>query len=236
MEQQLPIIGVLGKAHAGKSTIGEMLMSANKGATMAFATKLKQVVSEVYDIPLEELSTDEGKDKETEFDRLMCPDCGSVAVDEVSLADTEPLASCRECGTTGALTVFKSKWTRRDILQYVGTQGFRTVNENVWAHLAMRIARHYLKQNKRHIVVFTDCRFKSEATAIWAAGGEVWRVKRPETDVKEEGIKGHLSETEQEEIPDSQCQAVIMNDGTLENLQGLVKAQLMRFNDRYLRS
>jgi hypothetical protein len=233
MDETLPIIGIMGKAHSGKDTIGEMLVAAQDCETMAFADKLKSIVAEMFEIPIDELYTDEGKEKETEFARLMCPGCDSVAVDEVSMNDTEPLATCRECGTTGALEVFKSMWRRRDILQYVGTEGFRIIWKQVWVNFAMLKARRYLEQHNRCTVVFTDCRFKTEATAIWAAGGEVWRVKRPETDKTEEGIKGHASEMEQEEIPDSQCQAVIMNDGTLENLQGLVKAQLLRFNDRY---
>ncbi len=233
--EQLPIIGILGKSHSGKDTVGAMLLDAqkSKGKTLAFADKLKRVVAEVFGIPIDELYTDEGKDKETPYDRLMCPECASVEIDEVSLADTEPLASCKVCGTTGALSVFKSKWTRRTVCQYIGTEGFRKVFDEVWAQYGMKVARAYLVDHDQHIVIFTDCRFKTEANAIWAAGGEVWRIKRPETDKVEVGIKQHKSETEQEDIPDSQCQAVIVNDGTLENLRGLVNAQLLRFNERY---
>jgi hypothetical protein len=68
---------------------------------------------------------------------------------------------------------------------------------------------------------------------VLASGGEVWRIKRPETDAKAEGLKGHTSETEQEAISDSECQAIIQNDGTFENLRGLVVAQLHRFLAKY---
>jgi len=231
--EHLKIIGLLGKARAGKDTVGKMLCEIDKGAIMAYADKLKQIVVEMFEAPLEDLYTPEGKDKKTTFDSLLCPECHSTSVELLDIPDSLPKAACKLCGTVGDRNVFASKWTNRTILQYLGTEGFRKIDPNVWVRYALKQARQHLSVTENKFVVITDCRFKSEASAILAVGGEVWRVKRPETDVKVEGIKGHASETEQESITDGECQAVIKNDGTLENLRGLVVAQLHRFLAKY---
>jgi hypothetical protein len=226
----------MGKAHSGKDTVANYLFGAGYGVgkKMAFADKLKEIAAEMFDIKIEDFYTQEGKDLETPYACLMCPECHSVIVDHVTMEDSPPLAACKVCGVTGDLKVFESKWTNRKILQYLGTEGFRRIDPGVWVRFAMNKAKQFLDENiDDHYVVISDCRFKSEATAIWAAGGEVWRIKRPETDKSAEGLKGHASEVEQESITDSECQAVIQNDGTLENLKGLVNAQLQRFLAKY---
>ena len=287
--EHLKIIALMGKARSGKDTVGDMLVKGQGGVKMAFADKLKNIAAEMFCLPLEDLYTQEGKEKATKFPCLMCPTCHGVHVDPLDMPDSVPLATCKLCGSTGDLKVFKSMWTGRTVLQYLGTEGFRKIDPEVWVRYALDRARQLLdgapiatpgvtpdvlevaqalvarplprvaseaaaNQKEAHFlaryiiaqtttrrtagtaakfVVITDCRFKSEATAVLAAGGEVWRIKRPETDAKAEGLKGHASEVEQDSISDSECQAVIQNDGTLENLQGLVMAQLHRFLAKY---
>lgn len=288
--EKLKIIALMGKAHSGKDTVGKMLCESGGGVTMAFADKLKQICAEMFALQLEDFYSQEGKDKATPFPCLMCPTCHGVHVEPVVMEDSGPLAACKLCGSTGDRKVFASNWTHRTILQYVGTEGFRKIDPNVWVRYALERARqrldgvpimavgvtpdameiaqavvkrplpqktmdeasvylkeaHYLAniviaeinakraaEKAASFVVFTDCRFKSEAVAVWAAGGEVWRIKRPETDAEAQGLKGHASEVEQESIKDSECQAVIQNDGTLDNLRGLVVSQLHRFLVKY---
>ena len=236
VNEQLKIIGLMGKARSGKDTVASYLFLAGAGTCkkLAFADKLKEIVAEMFDIKIEDFYSQEGKDQETPYPCLMCPECDSVAIEHVSMADSGPLASCRVCGSTGDLSVFASKWTNRKICQYLGTEGFRRIDPEVWVRFAMNQARQHLEGNMdSHFVVISDCRFRSEATATWAAGGEVWRIKRPGTDKTTEGLKGHASEVEQDSILDSEYQAVIQNDGTLENLQGLVNSQLHRFLAKY---
>ena len=58
----------------------------------------------------------------------------------------------------------------------------------------------------------------NEMNAIWKAGGKVIRVKRPGAGLK--GATGqHGSETEQATVSDEKFDAVIENDGTLEDLR-----------------
>jgi len=80
-------------------------------------------------------------------------------------------------------------------------------------------------------VVLTDCRFPNEAAAIRAAGGAIWRVVRPPSDVAaalgegdpiaEQWWRGHASETEQDGI---KADRTICNDGTLDDLRQAVLA------------
>jgi hypothetical protein len=78
-------------------------------------------------------------------------------------------------------------------------------------------------------VAITDCRFISEMAAIKKAGGEIWRIRRPETDRKAAGLAGHQSETEMDKIPDSEFHRVINNDASLEVLRGKTIEGLKEF-------
>ncbi len=228
--QKLNLIGLLGKSCAGKDTAGRMLVdmaAPEEGRTMAFADKLKEITGEMFGLSYADMYDNDMKTKPTRFPCLMCPECRSLEVTRVVL-DRKEHGQCRVCGTLGDIAVFSSQWTPRTILQYLGTEGFRRINPNVWVDYLINTARERLASDTKFIAV-TDCRFISECEGIWAAGGEVWRLRRPETDNAQVGIKGHASEMELESIPDSQCQAVIQNTGTLDALRGRLHVELNRF-------
>jgi hypothetical protein len=64
-------------------------------------------------------------------------------------------------------------------------------------------------------VVISDLRFKNEMAHVRAHKGLLLRVKR---DVPTIHYSGHASEAEQLDVPDSEFDAVILNDGTLQEL------------------
>lgn len=227
--EKLNLIALLGKSKVGKDTGGQMLCEMGNGQSMAFADKLKQVCMELFDLSREDCYTEEGKERPTDFPCLMCPTCGGLSC-KVIKQDRDVLGECLSCGTVGAEKVFASKWTPRKILQYIGTEGFRRVDPHVWPRFCVNSARQrFEKFRKLEFVVITDCRFLSECEAVWAVGGEVWRIRRPEVEKKETGIKGHASEVEQDAIPDGRCQAVIHNDSTLKAYQAKLYAEFERF-------
>jgi hypothetical protein len=78
------------------------------------------------------------------------------------------------------------------------------------------------------LVIVSDVRHKNEAEAIWARGGEVWRIKR---DAKSppKGLPKHGSEEEQKSIPDALLQAVIDNNGSEEHLHTQLNLELRRY-------
>lgn len=228
---KLPIVGILGKARAGKDTAANTLAALGKGVKIANADKLKQICMELYDLTYEDVYTDEGKNKFTHYERLTCPQCNAFHVEEFNV-DRVPHCRCRICGCIGEKKPFVSAWKVRDILQYVGTEGHRIIDPFVWVRYAANTAKKALEDGAG-LVAVSDCRFRSECEMIWKLGGEVWRVYRPETDKSEAGIKGHASEKEQESIRDDECQAVIMNDSTLDAYHEKLNAQFRRFQEKY---
>lgn len=74
----------------------------------------------------------------------------------------------------------------RRLLQVLGTEvGRGMLGETVWTDLGVRGIR------PGDLVVFTDCRFETEAEAVKRLGGEVWRIRRPGAGP----VNGHPSET-----------------------------------------
>lgn len=101
--------------------------------------------------------------------------------------------------------------TPRKALQTLGTEWGRGCHQDVWVRYALRTAKA-MGGN----VVITDVRFRNEMNAIQAAGGKVLRLVR-DTDRFLPG-RAHLSETEQEGIPDHAVDAVVENNRSLEEL------------------
>lgn len=224
----MKLIGLMGKALSGKDTVGRMLVDADRGgATVAFANKLKEVCMDLFGLSNEDVFTEEGKKRVTDLPCNKCMGCGSIAVDVVSPAQRV----CRGCGMIGESAAFDSKWTVRMILQHVGTEGMRRVDQDVWVKHALRRASTMLAApvSPATFVAITDVRFRSEALAIQAAGGQVWRIRRPQTDHVVLGLGNHPSEAEMDTIPDTACQRVLRNDGTLEHLQAQALEGLEQF-------
>ncbi len=229
--RKLRVIALLGKAGAGKDTAGQMLveLSGGRGIQMAFADKLKDIAMEMFGLTQADCYTEAGKKRPTGFDCLMCPQCKSLEVQMVVL-DRVPHAECKLCGSIGDKKVFASKWTPRSILQYLGTEGFRRIDPSVWVRYALNRAEAILSDDEVPFVVITDCRFRSEAQAVLAAGGEVWRIRRPAIDAPATGIQGHQSEAEQDSIKDSECTRVLENDSSLDVLRAQVSAAYAQFS------
>lgn len=233
------LIALAGKSKSGKDTVGEMLVKADpRGATIAFADKLKEVCMDLFGFTHEDCYTDAGKDRKTDFPVFKCPACQSI---DCTLEAPSQVV-CHKCTAVGEPKAFESNWTVRMALQYLGTEGVRRIDKNTWVRHALRRASSYLEGNyvgatsdtqPKLFVAITDCRFKSECDAIWKAGGEVWRIRRPETDRKAQGLVGHQSEVEIDTIPDSMFQHVISNDATLDVLRAKALEGLGSFLQRH---
>lgn len=101
---------------------------------------------------------------------------------------------------------------QRTLLQWWGTEFRRAVNENYWVErLAQRLA-----EEKPEIAFITDMRFPNEAAFV-KKYGEIIKVYRP-------GLaspNSHISEEALAHLRDDEWGALIINNGSLENLKAL---------------
>ena len=98
----------------------------------------------------------------------------------------------------------------RELLQRLGTEvGREMFGQDFWVNQAMSKARQYDK------VVFADVRFENEAEAILNAGGDVWRISKPEVSA----VNRHVSESA---LDNYKFDREIHNLGSLEELYQIV--------------
>jgi hypothetical protein len=64
--------------------------------------------------------------------------------------------------------------TARDLMQLVGTDMFRKLNNNVWVNALI----NKIKRSNHEIVIVSDCRFPNEIEAIKQNNGLVFRLNR----------------------------------------------------------
>jgi hypothetical protein len=115
----------------------------------------------------------------------------------------------------------------REMLRTLGTEwGRAMVNPDLWVSLTMsRIGRLSETTSCRSFAI-CGTRFRNEVVAVRAAGGEVWWIDRPGT------VRGeHVSDNS---IGPDDCDAVIVNDGTLDTLRDRVLAAWQDFRSSLL--
>ena len=198
------VIGIVGKAGAGKDTVADHLRARYGFVRGQFARLLKDIVCDVYGWDRELIETLEYKE-------------------EIPLLpDGTP--QCPGPMTAGEYLVYPNGMTRRQVLQHIGTQGFRYCADNTWVLAEVRFLNDQgqLMGGMPAGLVVADVRFVNEAKAIRNLGGEVWRVSKiggPGT-----ASSTHQSETEMDTIKaDHTLEAA---HGQIPHLLALVDALL----------
>jgi hypothetical protein len=217
------IIGLVGAYKSGKDTVGQYIVDNYNGTRYAFADKLKKVCSDVFGIPLENFYNQDLKDTFTTIPCVQCALCKSFNANVI-----KEIAMCWRCHLTAPVATWSSFWTYRNILQYIGTEGFRTVSPLTWVNFVERAIIAASVQDADAVAVITDVRFREEAEMVWKHGGEIWRIKRPGfgADI------AHQSEQGETAIPDAEVQAIILNDGTLDQLKIRARSEFLRVSNR----
>jgi len=64
--------------------------------------------------------------------------------------------------------------TAREVMQHLGTDMFRRLQENVWSAATIRL----IEKEKPDIALIADCRFPNEVDAVKKAGGIVIKLNR----------------------------------------------------------
>lgn len=146
-----PIIGLCGDIGSGKSSVAGHLANVHGYTERSFATKLKEVAADVYELTPKQVWTQAGK---------------AEPVDHVVSAAGE-------------------RQTPRRILEWLGTEGFRTLDPDTWVKYLMREidkARDRWTSGcpyeRPPVFVVGDCRFPNEFAAIRERGGVIWKTVR----------------------------------------------------------
>lgn len=102
----------------------------------------------------------------------------------------------------------------RKLLETLGTDwGREMIHPDIWVMMTM--ARVNRLGPGEEPVAICGTRFPNEVAAIRAAGGEVWWIVRPGSAVGTVHSSGYA-------ITHRDCDAVIMNDGSIEDLRGKI--------------
>lgn len=103
----------------------------------------------------------------------------------------------------------------RKFLQWVGTNWARAKESNVWIRLALESCDGYDQ------CYISDLRFRNEFDALKADGWTLVKLVRPSvsTDRIGSGSSNHISETALDSLSDSEWDHVVVNDGTVADLE-----------------
>ena len=108
------------------------------------------------------------------------------------------------------------KWNNkspRDLMKEVGDAFKEKFGKDIWVNVLFDNIKNEEK------VVITDLRFKKEYDECREKGVFIIRVVRPEIDSSDT----HISETELDDIPDSEFDAFILNSGSIEDLKETIR-------------
>jgi hypothetical protein len=223
------IVGILGRAGAGKDTAADMLVKNLGFQKVALADPMKRFCREVFDFSEGQMwgPSEERNKPDPRYVRVRRGSTGVFG--EEARVHVDPPEDVY--------------LTPRHALQQLGTEWGRSCYRDVWVDLAIRTAekiagggciydrklgpRYFtfnaefgseqMVKTKRSTVI-PDVRFRNEVDALRAAGARLIRVVR-----RVSGLSGaagrHVSETEQEEVSDAELDAVWVNDGTLKALE-----------------
>jgi hypothetical protein len=234
------IVGIIGKKQSGKNTVASMLqylftsekeqnessfkdyMSRRNNSEYferisgwkqkAFAYKVKQVLSILTGMPVEDMERGEIKSS-------FLPDEWNRQFLEVKNERIGPFYSEKE--TVDYVNKHRIKYftqgkfpiTVRQALQYIGTDIFRDhFDEDVW------IKALFSEYSKSNDWLITDVRFPNEVEAIQIRGGYLIKLSR-----NNDSEDTHESEQYIEEMD---ADFVVDNTSSLENLFNTVKTQI----------
>lgn len=205
------IVAFGGEKAVGKDTAAQVLVEQYGFVRAAFADPLKEMCSYALGLPLAKLHDPLLKDKPTYLMITIYPH----HVNRMAAFSAEngyPLSKEQKENLMRALA-WRSFHTPRQLLQYVGTEGFRTaVADDYW----ITLFRNKVQNQER--VVVTDMRFLNEREAVKALLGYKIRIKRP----RPENAEVHASEKSLGE--DGEYDLVLSNDTSIDELHEKVAA------------
>lgn len=229
-----PVFALCGEAGAGKDTAAKALVP-HEFVLTGFAQPLKALCSWVFgwdEFRLSELAYKEAPSNHSPF---TTDGLGRVIRELMFNQFSDRLHERNFTGEVSALlyqvfSEIKPDWTRRRILQQVGTNGFRAIDVNHWAERGVAAVKGILASQHVAGVALTDLRFVNEADAIrrhFPVSGRVIRVERLDGPRGTES-SAHVSEQEWSQIwPDYVFVARFGETERLQNQMMMAWAEVM---------
>lgn len=203
------IIAFGGEKAVGKDTAAQVLVEKYGFVRCAFADPLKEMCAFALCMSLAKMHDPLLKDKPGQLPITIYPHHVNRMADYAGERGYV-LSKEQRQGLMRTLA-WRSFATPRQMLQYVGTEGFRkSVADDFWISLFKKSV-----EGKDKVVV-TDMRFPNEREAVTSLGGKTIRIKRP----RPENEEVHASEKSLGE--DSEYSVVMVNDGTINHLHEVV--------------
>lgn len=218
------VIGLVGRAGAGKDTVAgywvdELIKRGKKVKCFAFADKLKEIISEAYDVPLvnfynRELKnlpdsrfSNQGFKSSAYFDTYFYK-FKSVLKDLYG----DNFECTEEYAKDQCEHIFMNlpeNCSPRRACQLIGTEGFCAINESTWTNYVMRKVNEF-----DGISIITDVRFSNEFNRIAGTdGGLIVGIDNPKSEKYY-----HASEVEVDGLVNLSTYCII-NNGTLHELK-----------------
>lgn len=161
------VIGLAGRARAGKNTVAEILEAIEPGfCQCAYADALRIEVIEAFKVSSDLFNNDDLKERKDPA--LAVVRCGDIEFIERMTALGHNLIAPR---------------TPREIMQLWGTEYRRNQRSDYWIDKLSQLIHEKIKCGTRKFVV-TDVRFEDEAQLIKKMNGQVWLIQRDIADIK----------------------------------------------------
>lgn len=153
------LIGLAGRAGAGKDTTADVLCHGHQFHRFAFADPVRAEIVQTFgiDMTLFDVDTKERKVAALAIDRCANPDFRRV-VGMMGVSMTDPRSP-------------------REVMRWWGTEFRRAQNPRYWISRAEENLHAALRRGFRRIVI-TDLRFRNEADFVRYHGGKVWEIRR----------------------------------------------------------
>ncbi len=210
------IIGITGKAGAGKDTVADLLVREHGFVKVALADPMKRFCKEVLGFTTEQLW---GPSEMRNAPDTRLPWPGGFN------SHLTPRFALQQLGTEWGRACYEDVWIDYAVrvAQKLSVEGGYTYS----AKLGLEHAWRPGDENWFSPVVIPDVRFRNEFEAIRKAGGYVLKITRPGAGL--DGAAGaHVSETESAGWKDEDFDAVIENVWTLAELPDVVRATVGR--------
>lgn len=214
------IVAFTGYVGAGKDTAADTLASTGF-VKLAFADRLREACSIAFGWPMEFFTDRDLKDAPIPGWPIRTPHISfEVVAYELAVrtagriceSDDEELFRLIAARARIVLRrVRQEPVSPRRILQVVGTDIVRHVWPTAWIELWKLEAR------KHRDVAVADCRFLNEAAAVREIGGLIVRITRAGA-----GARSGSDDESEKEIENIQPDAVLCNDGSIEELHQMV--------------